>query len=415
MENRFGERAVRLRRWIGGVLGAGPPTMPLGGGRGLAARAAGAMMLVGAALIAITVALPPAAHGSDLLILGYGAVLGLTGAVVLRRRRASEPTLGAVAALGTAIITLATLEAGLGRGADDNEVLYLWVSLYAFWFFGLRHALLQLGLIGAGVAILLLDEGPTLAAGMSRWLVVLATFLVSGLLAAWLRRSLEREREETAGLAVVAERIRIARELHDAAGHGVTAISMQAAAGLRSIDTDTEATREALEEIKRTSRIALEDMRRLLGILRPDQAEPDRPVRVGLAQLDRLVDESQRAGVPVRLEVSGQPVQLPSGPDQAAYRIIQEGLTNVLRHAGERAVATLALDYGPATLDLEVSDDGRGTPGPEAPGGQRGLLGMRERTELFGGVFEAGPLPAGGFRVHARLPLGEPATGRPAR
>lgn len=379
----------------------------------LAARAAGAMMLVGAGLIAVTVALPPAAQGSDLLILGYGAVLGVAGAVVLRRRRASEPVLGAVAALGTAIITLATLEAGLGRGADDNEVLYLWVSLYAFWFFGLRHALLQLALIGAGVAILLLDEGPTLAAGMTQWLVVLATFLISGLLAAWLRRSLEREREETARLAVVAERIRIARELHDAAGHGVTAISMQAAAGLRSVERDPDATREALEEIKRTSRIALEDMRRLLGILRPDKAEPDRPVRVGLAQLDRLVDESQRAGVPVKLELSGQPVQLPSGPDQAAYRIVQESLTNVLRHAGEGAVATLALNYGPATLDLEISDNGRGRPPPTAPGGQRGLLGMQERTELFGGVFDAGPLPGGGFRVHARLPLAEPAPSRP--
>ena len=129
--------------------------------------------------------------------------------------------------------------------------------------------LLQLALIGIADAVLLIDQSPMFAAGVTRWVVTVSTLAVTGLLGAWLRRSLEREREEAARLAVVAERMRIAREVHDAAGHGVTAVSIQAAAGLRSLDSDTEATREALEEIKRTSRVTMEDMRRLLGILRP--------------------------------------------------------------------------------------------------------------------------------------------------
>lgn len=207
----------------------------------------------------ITVALPPAAQGSDWLIVGYGAVAGLVGVWVLTKRRVGEPTLGLVAALGTAVITLATLEAGSGRGAEDNEVLFLWVSRFAFWFFDLRHALAQLALIGVADAVLLIDDNPTFAAGVTRWVVTISTLLVSGLLMAWLRSSLEREREETARLAVIAERMRIARDLHDAAGHGVTAISLQATTGLRAIDdgADVDEARHILEEIKRTSRIAL--------------------------------------------------------------------------------------------------------------------------------------------------------------
>jgi signal transduction histidine kinase len=367
-------------------------------------------MLGGSVLILLTVALPPAAEGSDLLILGYGLVAGVVGAILLVRRRLSEPVLGLVAALGTAVITLATLEAGSGTGAEDNEVLYLWVSLFAFWFFGMRHALLQLALIGAADAVLLIDNSPDLSDGATRWLVTMATFLVTGLLVSWLRRSLEREREETAHLAVVAERMRIARELHDAAGHGVTAVSIQAATGLRALDSDPEVTRAALEEIKRTSRITLEDMRRLLGILRPGEGDPELD-RVSLGFLDDLIEECRRSGLQVDIQVSGRPVQLPAPLDQAAYRIAQEALTNVLKHAGEGAAATLRLHFLPTSLELEVIDDGSGTGGGVAVGTRKGLIGMRERVELFAGRFEAGPVPAGGFRVYAQLPIvGPPPT-----
>src|SRR5262245_21729188 len=251
---------------------------------------------------------------------------------MLSRRQVSEPVLGLVAALGTAVITLATLEAGQGVGAEDNEVLFLWVSLFAFWFFDLRQAMLQLGLIGIADAILLIDDGPTLSAGLTRWVVTISTLLVTGLLMAWLRRSLEREREETARLAVVAERMRIARDLHDAAGHGVTAISLQATTGVRAIDdgADIDEARQILEEIRRTSRIALEDMRKLLGLLRPADAPVAERDRVSLAHLDDLIEECHGAGLEVDVSTSGVPIDLPPVLDQAAYRITQEALTNVL-------------------------------------------------------------------------------------
>ena len=384
----------------------GLPPLPTVGGHALATRVAGLLLAGGAILLAITVVLPPSAEGSDLLILGYGAVAGLAGALLLSRRRVNESALGLAAALGTAVITLATLEAGHGVGAEDNEVLFLWVSLFAFWFFDLRHALLQLGLIGVADAILLIDDSPMLSAGITRWVVTIATLLVTGLLMSWLRRSLDREREETARLAVVAERMRIARDLHDAAGHGVTAISLQAAAGARSLEDDRdidEATR-IFDEIKRTARATMEDMRKLLGLLRPsDSAELDH-ARVSLSHLDQMVSECRAAGLSVTVDRAGDEAVLSPILDQAAYRITQEALTNVLKHAGPGSAATVRLSFDPETVEVEVTDDGPGQKGGVAVGTRKGLIGMRERVELFGGQFSAGPMPEGGFRVFAKLP-----------
>jgi signal transduction histidine kinase len=410
MENGSSTSRLRPVTWLLRKLAHGLPPLPTIGGRALATRVAGLLLVGGAILIGITVALPPAAQGSDLLILGYGAVAAVGGALMLSRRRVNEPALGLAAALGTALITLATLEGGHMTGTEDNEVLFLWVSLFAFWFFDLRHALLQLGLIGAADAILLIDQHPTFADAVTRWIVLIATLLVTGLLMAWIRRSLEREREETAHLAVIAERMRIARDLHDAAGHGVTAVSLQAATGIRAIDdgADVEEARAVLEEIKRTSRIALDDMRKLLGLLRPtDAAYPERD-RVSLSHLNAMIDECRAAGLTVTVETSGDRLDLPPILDQTAYRIIQEALTNVLKHAGPGASATVGLSFDPTSVELEVADDGPGTVGSVALGTRRGLIGMRERVELFGGRFSAGPMEGGGFRVFARLPLGNP-------
>ncbi|HET9119452.1 MAG TPA: sensor histidine kinase [Solirubrobacterales bacterium] len=382
--------------------------MPTVGGHALATRVAGLLLVGGAILLAVTVILPPAAEGSDLLILGYGAVAGLAGALMLSRRWVREPTLGLAAALGTAVITLATLEAGHGVGAEDNEVLFLWVSLFSFWFFDLRHALLQLGLIGVADAILLIDDGPSLSAGITRWTVTVATLLVTGLLMSWLRRSLDREREETARLAVVAERMRIARDLHDAAGHGVTAISLQAAAGIRALDDDQDIpeARRVFEEIKRTSRTTMEDMRKLLGLLRPSDTRDLDHARVSLSHLDQMVGECRAAGLSVNVDRSGDEAGLPPLLDQAAYRITQEALTNVLKHAGPGSAANVRLAFDPDGVEVEVTDNGPGQAGGVAVGTRKGLIGMRERVELFGGRFSAGPMNDGGFRVFARLPRG---------
>ena len=393
-------------RWLLRKLAHGLPPLPTIGGHALATRVAGLLLVGGAILLAVTVVLPPAAEGSDLLILGYGAVAGLAGVLMLSRRRVSAPVLGLAAALGTAVITLATLEAGQGVGAEDNEVLFLWVSLFAFWFFDLRHALLQLALIGVADAVLLIDDGPTLSAGVTRWVVTIATLLVTGLLMSWLRRSLDQEREETARLAVVAERMRIARDLHDAAGHGVTAISLQAAAGARALDEDedVEDARSVFEEIKRTARTTMEDMRKLLGLLRPSDSGDLDHARVSLSHLDQMVSECRAAGLDVTVDRTGDGTALPPILDQAAYRITQEALTNVLKHAGPGSAATVRLDFDPEAIQVEVTDDGPGQTGGVAAGSRKGLIGMRERVELFGGSFSAGPMQTGGFRVFASLP-----------
>jgi signal transduction histidine kinase len=403
-------------RWLLRKLGQGLPPLPTIGGHALATRVAGLLLVGGSVLILVTVVLPPAAKGSDLLILGYGVIAAIAGVWLLSRRRVSEPVLGAAAALGTAIITLATLEGGTGRGTGDNEVLFLWISLFAFWFLELRHALFQLALIGVGDALFLNQQADSFAAGLTRWVVTMATLLVTGMLMAWLRRALDREREETARLAVVAERMRIARDLHDAVGHGVTAISLQAANGLRALDDDRDMAEAhtALEEVKRTARATMEDMRKLLGLLRPSDASELENSRVSLAHLDQMVSECRAAGLAVTVDRRGHETALPPIVDQAAYRIAQEALTNVLKHAGSGAAATVRLAFDPDAVEVEVIDDGSGQAGGVAGGSRKGLIGMRERAELFGGRFTAGPMDEGGFRVFARLPRGnELETARP--
>jgi signal transduction histidine kinase len=396
-------------RWLLRKFAQGLPPLPTVGGNALATRVAGLLLVGGGILAAITVALPPAAEGSDLLILGYGVVAAVCGVLLLTRRRVSEPILGLAAALGTAIITLATLEGGAGKGTGDNEVLFLWISLFAFWFLDIRHALLQLALIGVGDALFLGQQAADFAAGVTRWVVTMGTLLITGLLMSWLRRALDREREETARLAVVAERMRIARDLHDAAGHGVTAISLQAAAGISALDDgpDVPEARSTLEEIKRTARSTMEDMRKLLGLLRPGDGREIEQPRVSLTHLDQLVAECRAAGLSVAVDRSGDPKALPSILDQAAYRITQEALTNVLKHAGPGASATVRLALDPTGVEVEVTDDGPGQAGGVAIGSRKGLIGMRERVELFGGRFSAGPMEGGGFRVFAMLPLGD--------
>jgi signal transduction histidine kinase len=217
---------------------------------------------------------------------------------------------------------------------------------------------------------------------------------------------LEEAREELARRAVTEERLRIARELHDVVAHSMSIIAVQSGVGVHVLDSQPEEARKALAAVEATSRQALVEMRRLLGVLR-QEAEPRGSLSPapGLAELETLAAEVARAGVRVEVHIEGTPCELPAGLDLSAYRIVQEALTNVVRHAGP-ATARVAVRYSPGQVALEVVDDGRG-PGAEDRGGH-GLAGMRERAALYGGTLEAGPVPGGGFRVAATLPVEGP-------
>jgi signal transduction histidine kinase len=213
---------------------------------------------------------------------------------------------------------------------------------------------------------------------------------------------LEREREQQARAAVAEERARIARELHDVVAHCVSVIVIQAQGADRALEGEQQPVREALGSIESTGRQALVEMRRLLGILRRSDEELALAPQPSVRHLGELAEQMREAGLPVELLVEGDRGPLPPGVDLSAYRIVQEALTNALKHAGP-ARARVLVRYAPDELELEISDDGRGS--VQAAGGH-GLVGMRERVAFVGGVLESGARPGGGFLVRARLPLG---------
>jgi signal transduction histidine kinase len=210
----------------------------------------------------------------------------------------------------------------------------------------------------------------------------------------------ERERDVAAREAVVEERARIARELHDAIAHNVSMMVVQAGAERRVVEEGT--THEVLETIEQIGRGALTEMRRLVGMLRSDAVDPLAP-QPGLDDLATLVTQVREAGLPVELIVEGERRELPVGLELSAYRIVQEALTNALKHAGD-AHASVRVQYGRDSLELEIVDDGAGVSTPVSSGGH-GLVGMRERVALDGGRFDAGRRPSGGFAIRVLLPI----------
>jgi signal transduction histidine kinase len=214
----------------------------------------------------------------------------------------------------------------------------------------------------------------------------------------------ERERDERARVAVAQERGRIAREVHDIVAHSVSVMGVQAGAARVLLDTDVEQARAALLAIERTSREALSEMQHLVEILRKDGESPATTPHPGLSDLDGLLARVRAAGLPVELRIEGERSGLAPGLDLSAYRIVQEALTNTLKHAGP-AEATVTLRFGSDDLELLITDTGGGN--GAANGGGRGIPGMRERASLYGGELEAGR-DSGGYAVHARLPLVAP-------
>jgi signal transduction histidine kinase len=229
-------------------------------------------------------------------------------------------------------------------------------------------------------------------------------------------RQAERTREEEARARVDAERLRIAREVHDTVAHAIAIINVQAGVTAYLLDKRPERAREALVTIEHTSALALHEMRAVLGVLRDsaDGRVPD----PGLAQVNALAAMAREAGLDLKLEVASPPAALPSAVDHTAYRILQESITNVIRHVGPTRV-TVALDYRADAVEVRVTDEGApnaagaDAEGPQPPAGPgRGIAGMRERCELLGGALTAGPRPCGGFEVTARLPLDPAGTVR---
>ncbi|MDI3423981.1 sensor histidine kinase [Streptomyces luteolus] len=230
-------------------------------------------------------------------------------------------------------------------------------------------------------------------------------------------RQLEVERDQQARLAAAAERTRIAREMHDIIGHNLSVITGLADGGSYAARKQPERAAQALDAIAGTSREALTELRRLLGVLRDDSPTADLTPQPGLDDLDSLVDGVRSAGLPVRMTVRGTPADTTdtAGRELTVYRVVQEALTNTLKHAGPGASATVEVGHTGTGLTVTVTDDGHAQPPPlAAPADGRGLPGMRERTALYDGTLEAGPLPRppGGWQVRMHLP-NSPASGSP--
>jgi signal transduction histidine kinase len=285
-----------------------------------------------------------------------------------------------IVAFGTAVIT------GHRRAAQ--------VSLAAGYvgFLWLRPALGRGGGPGAAAAF-----------GLLAWLLL----SVAEVIRSRRERAAEvaRTREEEAERRATEERLRIAREVHDLVAHNMSLINVQASTALHLMDREPDRARVALEAIKAASKDALVELRSVLGVLRRADEDPPRMPTAGVDRLDELVAGAAGAGLVVNVIVDGDRRSLPPTADLAAYRIIQEALTNITRHADVRA-ATVRLEYGDADLVVQVDDDGRGSPsGSRLGAGGNGIAGMRERAAVLGGTLQAGRRPDGGFRVRAWLPV----------
>jgi signal transduction histidine kinase len=342
-----------------------------------------------------------------------GVVLALLGSLpILVRRRWPLGVLGVVEV--AVALHLAVVDANLRTGTLGLAVAVYTVAARLPRDASFRAAV-TVAAINAVIFIALLAEGRIDAAPNLFMLTVLAAGSWAlgdniGTRRAYLAgleeraARLEREQRESSERAVLDERSRIARELHDVVAHHVSAIAVQAGAAEEIAEQDPRRAREVLATIQSTSRQALAEMRALVGVLRDEPDEQHLAPQPGLAQLDRLVAQTRAAGLAVQVHVEGERRPLPEALDLSAFRVVQEALTNTLKHAGA-AHADVTVRYGDDDLELIVTDDGAGNGSPPEPGAGRGLVGMRERVAVFHGRLDVGRAPGGGFRIHARLPI----------
>jgi signal transduction histidine kinase len=362
--------------------------------------------------LALTRLLPPEQR-PDRILLAAGYSLVCAAPLVLRR---VAPTLAAAAAVATLVVP-----GLLDRTPLSQSITFIALTYSAAAAGPIRRAAaVALGLWVPVAVLNVLAPVPSGALPLAPVYVVLNNALVA-LASFFVGRTVHARRASTEALrerariaedtqralaeqAVADERRRIARELHDVVAHHVSVMGVLATGTRRILRRDPDAADEALGTIEETSRTALREMRRLLDVLRTD-AEPAAELvpQPDLAGVAALVEQVREAGLPVTLRVDGGPVELDPGVALTVYRIVQEALTNALKHAGA-ATAEVRLAFGGAALTVEIVDTGRG-PRPGAVPIGHGLVGMRERVALYGGSLHTGPRPGGGFRVHARMPI----------
>jgi signal transduction histidine kinase len=312
--------------------------------------------------------------------------------------------------LWTFVLTGSATMLYLGLGYAYGPILFsLIVAVYTL---AVRSSVRVVATATAGLLLAaVVAVGAQLVAGQRQWFEFfeVSAWLVFpaavGVAVKTRRDATASVRAEQARRAVSEERLELTQEVHDVVGHGLAVIAMQAGVALRVLDRDPAKVRESLEAIRSTSREALDGLRAELDAWRQGAPRADVPLRPdrGLADLPGLVERIRSTGLPLAVEVTGAP-DLPSGVDRVAYRIAQESLTNVMRHAGPGATARVRVWQEDATLVVEVVDTGTGTTGYGIPEGH-GVHGMRERAEALGGTLDAGPVPGGGFAVRARLPV----------
>jgi signal transduction histidine kinase len=358
-----------------------------------------------------------AASRADQVIL-IAIMLVLAGLVVFRRKYSLATFVIAVPILGAQVML------GMRPGAfqpvsADVSIIVLLYTVAAY-----RPRRLSLPAIAVcliGVAIAVLRFAPTHGDKSPHIMFLIALELSVPIVSAWVlgdsmayrrahyawleerARRAEAERDAKAQVAVAAERARIAREMHDVIAHNVSVMVVQADGAAFAFDDDPARARQAIDAISRTGRQALTEMRRLLGVLRNGEKTTGMAPQPGLAQISELLTEARLAGLPVSLTIEGMPQPLDDGRELAAYRIVQEALTNTRKHGGLGAHAAVLLHYTGDGLLVQVTDTGH-APAAATDGTGHGITGMRERVLLYGGTLRAGPRPGGGYEVSAKLP-----------
>jgi signal transduction histidine kinase len=359
-----------------------------------------------AALTALALLGVALTEASDPYRIASAALAIALGAAAARRSRDPLPLLGLIVAISIAATAMPMFK----EPANSGVWLFLLLAVYS----GAAHTSGRRALVAAGMTFglfvtNLVGDGEGLTADNVIFLGIIfgAPWLVGRAVRQRRLNDEELEQEKTrAAAAIMEERARIARELHDVVAHSISVMVIQARGGRRVLRSDPNDARDAFAVIERTGQQALDEMRRLLDMLRTADETLALAPQPSLKELGTLVEHVRAAGLPVQVAVEGEPRDLPPGVDLSAFRIVQEALTNALKHAGP-ARARVVVRYLADDLEIEVSDDGPGTGDASVSG--YGLVGMRERVEVYGGELEAGRQPGGGYALRVRLPL------RPAR